>query len=101
MGPVLDENHKYDAAFWHGVLSKAKHIDGSKLLLALARQKIEGWCALYGGLTPSELHALLEDLKSVMEQGRERQGVIRKPPARPAPAKPSKTSPRPYLRVIK
>lgn len=97
MGPVLDENHKYDLAFWREVLARAEHIDGSRLLLALARQKIDLWCALHGGLTPSELRALLEDLKSVVVQGRERQGGIRKRP----PLQPPDPSPRPRLKLIK
>lgn len=93
MTSVLDENHKYDAAFWRGVLDKAEHIDGSKLLLLLARQKIGQWCALQDGLTPLELRELLEDAKSIIVQGRERQGVIRRPPQR--------ASARPNLRLIK
>ncbi|MBI4494879.1 MAG: hypothetical protein HY690_19060 [Chloroflexi bacterium] len=94
MPPVLDENRKYDAAFWREVLEQAKHIDGSKLVLVVAKQKIDQWCALNGGLTPSELRGLLEDVKSVIIQGRQRQGVIRQPPSPPSP-------PHPHLRVIK
>lgn len=89
----VDENQKYHAEFWRGVLDQAEHIDGSKLLLLMARQKIDQWCALHGGLTPTELRALLEDVKSVITQGRERQGPVPKPPPR-APR-------RPHLRVIK
>ena len=94
MDQVLDQNRKYGVAFWRGVLEQAEHIDGSKLVLLLARQKIDQWCALNGGLTPAELRALLEDVKSIIVQGRERQGVIRK-------ETPPRQASRSHLRVIK
>lgn len=76
----LDANRKYDADFWRGVLERREHLDGSKLVLLVAKQKIDQWCALEGGLTLSELRALLEEVKTVIRQGRERQGAVRRRP---------------------